>query len=110
MEVENLAAAQGLADKAAPISKEVKDAGLTSSVSLEKRGSDASGCAKLPETCAAVKALPDVSTNGFGETRVLALKKGKQQALDLCETNANLLVLLPLSDGVQLTVEKEKPR
>merc|ERR1711972_316050 len=107
IEAESLAVAEGLTEKAATIAKEVKEAKLTATASLVKRSKEGSGCDKLPETCAAVKSLPDPATNGFGETRVLALKKGKNQALDLCDTNANLLVLLPIDSGVSLTIGGE---
>merc|ERR1712039_203240 len=39
-------------------------------------------------------------------TRVLTLKKGKNQAMPLCDTNANLMVLLPLGSGLRLSVDK----
>jgi hypothetical protein len=102
IEAENLAAAESLQEKAAAIAKEVKEAKLTSTAKLIKRSKDAADCGKLPETCAAAKEVPDLATNGFGETRVLQLKSGKSQALDLCDTNANVLVLLPLDSGVSV--------
>lgn len=107
IEAENLAVAEGLAEKAEAIAKEVKEASLTSTAKLIKRSKDGSDCAKLPETCAVAKALPDLATNGFGETRVIVLKKGKNQALDLCDTNANVLVLLPLDNGVSVQVGEQ---
>jgi len=105
IEAENLVVAEALAEKATSIAKEINEAKLTATASLIKRSKEASGCKDLPETCATVKGLPDLATNGFGETRVLALKKGKNQVLDMCETNGNVLVLLPTSSGVKLTID-----
>lgn len=110
IEAENLVVAEALAEKATSIAKEVNEAKLTSTASLIKRSKEASGCKDLPETCEVVKGLPDLSTNGFGETRVLALKKGKNQVLDMCETNGNVLILLPTTSGLKLIIDGGEPQ
>eukprot|EP00928_Gymnodinium_smaydae_P015694 TRINITY_DN15811_c0_g1_i1.p1 TRINITY_DN15811_c0_g1~~TRINITY_DN15811_c0_g1_i1.p1 ORF type:complete len:688 (-),score=282.46 TRINITY_DN15811_c0_g1_i1:48-2060(-) len=112
VDAEHMAFAASIAEKAKDIAKEVADAkDLTAQQRmLLKRAKDGAGCEKLPVTCKAVKEVPDLGTNPFGETRIVALKKDKKQSLDLCETNANVLLLLPLDAGVSLTVGDEAPR
>jgi len=51
--------------------------------------------------------VADFKSNIFGETRVLVLKAGKQQQLEMCSTNANLAMLVSNQDGVKVTVGKK---
>merc|ERR1712232_518217 len=91
-----------LTDKFVVLSGEAAEAGLEKHASLIKRTKDGSDCAKLPKLCEAVKEVSDIASNGFGESRVLVLKKGKKQKLDVCETNGNVGVLIALKGGVKL--------
>eukprot|EP00971_Amphidinium_carterae_P073787 1459006-Amphidinium_carterae.1 len=86
------------------ISTEVKSEAPEKHQTLVKRTKDSSGCKTLPETCAMVKEYVDVTTNGFGETRVLVLKAGKAQTLDKCDTNANVALVVALDNAVTVTV------
>mmetsp|Transcript_41360 Transcript_41360/g.74848 ORF Transcript_41360/g.74848 Transcript_41360/m.74848 type:complete len:667 (-) Transcript_41360:132-2132(-) len=78
--------------------------GIEKHQTLLKRTKDGSGCKALPETCAMVKDMVDAQTNGFGESRVLLLKAGKAHTLDVCETNANLALIIALDSAVTVTV------
>merc|ERR1712086_163135 len=48
--------------------------------------------------------IPDLKSNSFGETRVLIVKPGKEQPLEMCTTNANVAILLAAKEGVTVTV------
>lgn len=82
--------------------------GVDKHLTLIKRSKEGSGCKTAPESCKVLTGVNDIFTNGFGETRVLALKVGKKQTLDVCETNGNLAVVLPIKGSVSLTVGSEK--
>jgi hypothetical protein len=69
------------------------------------------GCNKgkdLQKTCEALKKVADISSNGFGDTRVLMVKPGKQQTLDSCSTNANVGILVAAKNGATVTVGSTK--
>lgn len=76
---------------------------------LIKRTKDATACKAFPKTCEALHQVPDVQSNVFGETRVLAIKQGKTQQLDGCSTNANIAVLVAAKDGVSVKVANSDP-
>jgi len=79
------------------------------SVTLLKRTGEGSGCKGkgFDETCEIMSKVADFKSNIFGETRVLVLKAGKQQQLEMCSTNANLAMLVSNQDGVKVTVGKK---
>merc|ERR1712118_361173 len=77
-------------------------------VTLVKRTKDGSGCKTAPETCKVLKGISDIASNGFGETRILVVKAGKKQTLDVCETNGNLAVILPIKGSVSVTIGSSK--
>merc|ERR1712232_838759 len=91
-----------LTDKFVVLAAEAAEAGLEKHASLVKGTKDGSDCSKLPKLCEAVKEVSDIASNGFGESRLLVLKKGKKQKLDVCETNGNVGVLIALKGGVKL--------
>jgi len=101
-----LAAAQQMSVTVADVfEKEAKD--LKKGQTLIKRTKDGPGCKAdggLEKTCKALKKIADVATNGFGESRVLVLKPDKKLTLDVCNTNANVGILLASTDGVTVTV------
>merc|ERR1711939_1049446 len=76
------------------------------SLTLLKRTKLGSGCdgKGMDKTCAALAKVPELKSNSFGETRVIALKPGKKQQLESCTTNANVGILLAAEDGVTATV------
>merc|ERR1712118_617464 len=77
-------------------------------VTLVKRTKDGSGCKTAPETCKVLKGISDIASNGFGESRILFVKAGKKQTLDVCETNGNLGVILPIKGSVSVTIGSAK--
>jgi len=82
-------------------------AGVDKGVTLVKRAKEGSGCKEgkgFGKTCAAIMKVADVASNGFGESRVLVVKAGKAQKLDVCTTNANLGILVAAKDGATATV------
>mmetsp|Transcript_134435 Transcript_134435/g.244727 ORF Transcript_134435/g.244727 Transcript_134435/m.244727 type:complete len:679 (-) Transcript_134435:149-2185(-) len=88
-------------------------ASLEKSVTLVKRSKDGPGCKEgkgMDKTCKAIAKVADIKSNGFGETRVIVVKAGKKQQLEMCSTNANLAVLVAAKDGVKLTVGSEEPK
>jgi len=90
-------------DEAASVEK-----GLT----LIKRTKEGTGCKEgkgMDKTCKALMAIPDIASNGFGESRLIVVKAGKQQQLDACQTNANIGILLAAKDGASVKVEKAEP-
>merc|ERR1712151_325444 len=91
-----------LTDKFVVLAAEAGEAGLEKHASLMKRTKEGSDCGKLPKLCEAVKEVSDISSNGFGESRLLVLKKGKKQKMDVCETNGNVGVLIALKGSVNL--------
>merc|ERR1712232_1491220 len=95
-----------LTDKFVVLAAEAAEAGLEKHASLVKGTKDGSDCAKLPKLCEAVKEVSDISSNGFGESRLLVLKKGKKQKMDVCETNGNIGVLIALKGNVKLVQGK----
>merc|ERR1712232_1039655 len=95
-----------LTDKFVVLAAEAAEAALEKHASLIKRTKDGSDCAKLPKLCEAVKEVSDISSNGFGESRLLVLKKGKKQKMDVCETNGNIGVLIALKGNVKLVQGK----
>lgn len=77
-------------------------AGSDKGATLIKRTKEGPGCKKgFEATCEALTKIADVASNGFGESRVVVVKGGKPQALDVCETNANIAVLVAAKDGVK---------
>lgn len=103
---ENLLYADKLVGAMKTMEKEIE--GVEKHVALIKRTKEASGCKTAPETCKALKEITDITSNGFGETRILVLKAGKKQTLDVCETNANLGIILPIKGDVSVTIGSEK--
>jgi len=106
---ERSAVAQELAsDKfSAAFKKEV--ASTEKGVTLVKRTKEGTGCKEgkgMDTTCKALMSIPDIASNGFGETRLVVVKAGKQQQLDACQTNANIGILLAAKDGASITVGK----
>jgi len=106
------AAAQELKHHVAKAFKE-ESASAEKGQTLIKRAQESTGCKEdkgFSKTCKALQKVPDVISNSFGESRILMVKKGKKQELDVCTTNANIGILLAAKDGVQLTVAGvEKP-
>jgi len=74
-------------------------------VSFIKRTKDGSGCKKggdFEKTCEALKKIADIRSNPFGETRLVVAKK--TQKLDVCQTNANVGVLMAAKDGAKALI------
>jgi len=74
-------------------------------VSFIKRTKDGSGCKKeggFEKTCEALKKIADIRSNPFGETRLVVTKKS--QKLDVCQTNANIGVLMAAKDGAKVLI------
>jgi len=104
---ERLAAAQDLADAA--VTKALMEDDIKATTLL-KRTQPGSACkGSLEELCKKIAKVPDIQTNGFGETRILVLKEDKKQALEVCSTNANVGILLAAKDGATLTVQGQEP-
>jgi len=81
---------------------------LDKPATLLKRTKDGSGCKEgkgLEKTCKALRAVPDVASNSFGESRIVLVKPGKVQKLEICETNANIGILVAAADGVTVTIK-----
>lgn len=97
-----------IVDQVSALAKEASDAELAKHTTLLKRTKKGSGCEKLPKICEALQGIPDIASNGFGESRLLVLKKGKKQKLELCETNGNVAVMVALNGAVELSVGSEK--
>jgi len=100
-----LAVAQELINGVEALTEEAGS--VEKSVTLVKRTKAGPGCeegGKLPKTCAKLQGLADIQSNPFGETRLLVLKAGKEQKLEVCSTNANVGVLLATADGAKVTV------
>jgi hypothetical protein len=76
---------------------------------LIKRTKSGPLCESMPETCAALLKIPDIHSNGFGETRVVNVKPGKAQNLDSCTTNANVGVLVAAGIGVSAKIGRGAP-
>jgi len=77
------------------------------SLTLLKRSKQGSGCKEgkgMDKTCKALEKIPDLKSNVFGETRVVVVKPGKKQSLEVCSTNANVGILIAAIDGVSLKV------
>mmetsp|Transcript_49747 Transcript_49747/g.89333 ORF Transcript_49747/g.89333 Transcript_49747/m.89333 type:complete len:677 (-) Transcript_49747:61-2091(-) len=107
---ERLTAAQELVDGGA--AKALMDAEEASEKagSLIKRTQPGSGCkGGLDALCKKLEKVADIQSNVFGETRLLVLKDGKKQALEVCSTNANVGILLAAKDGATLTVPGQEP-
>merc|ERR1712187_22601 len=106
---ENLLAAQEVEEHVAKAF--VKEAeSIEKSLTLVKRGKLGKDCKEdkgVPKTCAGLEKVSDVISNGFGETRLLVVKAGKKQQLEVCSTNANVGILVASKDGVKLTVKGE---
>jgi len=101
------------------IEKEVSKALIEESASVEKSltlvkraqlGKDCKEDKGLTKTCEALQKVPDVMSNGFGETRLVIAKAGKKQSLDVCTTNANVAIVVAAKDGVKLTVKGHDPQ
>mmetsp|Transcript_136875 Transcript_136875/g.437901 ORF Transcript_136875/g.437901 Transcript_136875/m.437901 type:complete len:716 (+) Transcript_136875:67-2214(+) len=83
-------------------------AALEKGMTLIKRTKEGSGCKEgkgLEKTCKALNAVADIAANGFGETRVVMVKAGKPQVLDVCETNANIAILIAAKDGATAKIK-----
>jgi len=100
-EVSRLPWVEQITDKFVILAGEADKANLEKHASLMKRTKPGSNCDKLPQLCEALKDVSDLSTNGFGESRLLVLTN-KKQKLDICETNANVGVLIALKGSVKL--------
>merc|ERR1719183_2375758 len=99
-----LASAEALGKEAAKEFKKEAE-GLEKGTTLLSHTKEKDACkTSLKKTCAAVKKIADIASNGFGETRVVLVKAGKKQALDACTTNANVGILLAAKDGAKVTV------
>eukprot|EP00927_Polykrikos_kofoidii_P045872 TRINITY_DN3_c0_g1_i1.p1 TRINITY_DN3_c0_g1~~TRINITY_DN3_c0_g1_i1.p1 ORF type:complete len:728 (-),score=202.87 TRINITY_DN3_c0_g1_i1:198-2174(-) len=96
-----------LADQIPKFVKEVDAAKLSKHASVMKRTKKGADCGSMPKLCEYLAKIPEVATNGFGESRLLVLKAGKTQKLDLCESNANLGVLMSLNAAVTVKVKAE---
>jgi len=70
-----------------------------------KEGKDCSGDNGLKKTCDALQKVSDLASNGFGETRLLVVKAGKKQQLEVCSTNANVGILVAVKSGAKLVVK-----
>mmetsp|Transcript_33162 Transcript_33162/g.72311 ORF Transcript_33162/g.72311 Transcript_33162/m.72311 type:complete len:682 (-) Transcript_33162:146-2191(-) len=102
-----LADAKALESIVAALKEEAAAAEKAASTTLLKRTQAGPGCKEgkgFTKTCAALQKIPDVQSNGFGETRLIQLKAGKSQTLDMCTTNANIGILLSPKEGVTVTV------
>merc|ERR1712187_614970 len=106
---ENLLAAQEVEEHVAKAF--VKEAeSIEKSLTLVKRGKLGKDCKEdkgVPKTCAGLEKVSDVISNGFGETRLLVVKAGKKQQLEVCSTNANVGILVASKAGVTLKVHGE---
>merc|ERR1711937_802309 len=89
-------------DKAKEFAEEAAGAKLGKQASLIKRSKAGGDCDKLPKLCDAVKAIEDVATNGFGESKILVLKAGEKKKQALCDTNGNIGAIMPLSADASL--------
>eukprot|EP00927_Polykrikos_kofoidii_P045873 TRINITY_DN3_c0_g1_i2.p1 TRINITY_DN3_c0_g1~~TRINITY_DN3_c0_g1_i2.p1 ORF type:complete len:645 (-),score=158.69 TRINITY_DN3_c0_g1_i2:105-2039(-) len=96
-----------LADDIPKFLKEANAAKLSKHASVMKRTKKGAECNSLSKLCESLGNIPEVATNGFGESRLLVLKAGKKQKLDLCESNANLGVLMSLNAVVTVNVKSE---
>jgi len=108
---ERMAAAQELVKAGIAKALKAEAASAEKGVTLLKRALDGSGCKEdkgFSETCAALRKVPDIASNGFGEARLLVLKAGKVQALESCTTNANLGILVAAKGGATLKVAGEE--
>lgn len=74
------------------------------SASLLSHTKEGGGCKQFPKTCEKLEKVEDVKSNGFGDTRVLVVKAGKKQELDLCNTNANVGILVAATGGAKVSV------
>ncbi|CAJ1433292.1 unnamed protein product [Effrenium voratum] len=99
---EQLAVAKELVD--AKVVKAMQEIPAEKAMTLLKRTKLASGCKDAAGLCEKLEKVPDLQSNGFGETRLVVVKEGKKQTLDTCTTNANIGVLLATKEGVRLTV------
>lgn len=82
-------------------------AAMEKGASLIKRTKPGSGCKEdkgTPKTCKALQSIGDISSNGFGETRIAVVKAGKKLQLDSCTTNANIGILVAAKDGATVKV------
>lgn len=104
---ERLAAAQELVSGGVADALVEEAAQIEKGQTLIKRAKEGSGCKEgkgLTKTCKALQAVADISSNAFGESRLLIVKAGKKQSLDSCTTNANVGILLATKEGATVTV------
>lgn len=103
-----LRAAEELKSKVAkPLKADAES--IEKSTTLIKRTAKGSGCKdKLEKTCESLLKIADVASNPFGDTRVLVVKAGKKQQLDMCTTNANVGILMAIADGATVVVGNAK--
>eukprot|EP00933_Yihiella_yeosuensis_P031025 TRINITY_DN24580_c0_g1_i1.p1 TRINITY_DN24580_c0_g1~~TRINITY_DN24580_c0_g1_i1.p1 ORF type:complete len:670 (+),score=215.54 TRINITY_DN24580_c0_g1_i1:81-2090(+) len=108
---DRLAAAKELVDGGVVKAFLEEGGSVEKAVSLVKRTQDGSGCKDkgVDKTCAAIKKIADIQSNGFGESRIIVAKDGKKQSLEVCSTNANVGILVAAKDGVTLTVKGQTP-
>lgn len=103
---DRLMAATELTETGAAKAFKEEAASIEKSLTLLKRTVEGTGCKDkgMDKTCAALAKIPDLKSNGFGETRVIVVKADKKQPLDRCSTNANVAILLSAQDGVTAKV------
>jgi hypothetical protein len=73
-------------------------------LTLLKRSKKGSGCKDMTRTCETLATIPDVQSNAFGESRLIVVKAGKKQQLDMCTTNANVGIVMAAKAGAKVTV------
>lgn len=103
---DRLMAATDLTETGAAKAFKEEAASVEKSMTLLSRTKEGSGCKGkgMDKTCAALAKIPDLKSNGFGETRVVIAKPSKKQPLEMCTTNANVGILLAAQDGVTAKV------
>lgn len=103
---DGLMAATALTETGAAAAFKEEGAKVEKSLTLLKRTKEGTGCKGkgMDKTCEALAKIPDLKSNSFGETRVLVLKPGKKQQLEVCSTNANVGIILAAGDGVTAQV------